>query len=354
MNTAFWQGKRVFVTGHTGFKGSWLCAWLQKLGAEVIGYALAPPSEPNMFTLTSLAEGMTSIIADVRDLEALEEAMSTHHPEVVLHMAAQPLVRLSYDDPVATYATNVMGTVHTLQAIAGCASVRAAVMITSDKCYDNREWHWGYRENEPMGGADPYSSSKGCAELVTAAYVRSFFSGGDGPQIASARAGNVIGGGDWAKDRLIPDIIRSFTEGEKVVIRSPGAIRPWQYVLEPLRGYLMLAERLYTEGEAFRGGWNFGPRDGDARPVQAIVDRMAEQWGEGAAWELDRGANPHEATYLKLDSSKATQLLGWRPVTTLDVTLDWLVAWYRGHRAGADLRALTLDQLSRYEELAQG
>lgn len=351
MNTAFWQGKKVFVTGHTGFKGSWLCAWLQKLGAEVIGYALPPPTEPNMFTLASLAEGMTSIIADVRDLQALSEAMAAHRPEIVVHMAAQPLVRLSYEDPVETYATNVMGTVHTLQAIASCESVRAAVMVTSDKCYDNREWHWGYRENEPMGGADPYSSSKGCAELVTAAYVRSFFSGAEGAQIASARAGNVIGGGDWAKDRLIPDIVRSFAAGEKVVIRSPGAIRPWQHVLEPLRGYLMLAERLYGDGEAFRGGWNFGPRDDDARPVQAIVERMANQWGGGADWELDHGANPHEATYLKLDSSKATQLLGWRPVTTLDLTLDWLVEWYRAHQTGEDLRALTLEQLSRYEQL---
>lgn len=363
MNASFWRDKKVFLTGHTGFKGSWLSAWLQKLGAQVVGFALLPPTEPNMFSLTELGSRMTSLEGDIRDLELLRGAMQQHQPEIVLHLAAQALVRRSYDDPVETYSTNVMGTVHTLQAVAECPSVRVALMITSDKCYDNREWPWGYREIEAMGGADPYSSSKGCAELVTAAYARSFFSltspDGRAPtRIASARAGNVIGGGDWATDRLIPDIVRSFSASEKVTIRSPQAIRPWQHVLEPLRGYLMLAEQLWLQGEApitampFGGGWNFGPRETDAQPVAQIVERLAELWGEGASWELDAAVHPHEATYLKLDCSKAHMQLGWRPVTTLETALTWIVEWYRAHRSGQDLHALTLEQISRYEALA--
>ncbi|MBU1775020.1 MAG: CDP-glucose 4,6-dehydratase, partial [Gammaproteobacteria bacterium] len=299
VNATFWRGKKVFMTGHTGFKGGWLSLWLQSMGAQVTGFALLPPTIPSLFEVADVAQGMTSIIGDIREAESLAKAVREAAPEIVIHMAAQPLVRYSYANPVETYSTNVMGTVHLLEAVRQTPSVRAVVNVTSDKCYDNKEWVWGYRENEAMGGFDPYSNSKGCAELVASAYRNSFFN----PEkyhehkvaLASVRAGNVIGGGDWAADRLIPDILRAISDNKPVVIRSPHAIRPWQHVLEPLSGYLLLAEKLYEQGIAYAEGWNFGPNDEDAKPVQWIVERLTEQWGDGASWLLDGGEHPHEA-----------------------------------------------------------
>lgn len=345
----FWRGKRVFLTGHTGFKGSWLSLWLQSFGADVTGYALAPPTQPCLFEIAEVASGMTSIIGDIRDLFKLQAALNMHQPEIVIHMAAQPLVRYSYQNPVETYATNVMGTVHLLEAVRHTPSVKAVVNITTDKCYDNKEWPWGYRENEPMGGHDPYSNSKGCAELVTSAYRSSFFQH-NGVAVASARAGNVIGGGDWAADRLIPDILRAFEQNQPVVIRNPHAIRPWQHVLEPLSGYLMLAECLYTEGSPFAEGWNFGPNDDDAKPVQWIVEQMASQWGQGACWQHDGGHHPHEAHYLKLDISKAKARLGWQPHWSLSTALQKIVGWHNIYLSQADVQATTLAQIDSYTQ----
>lgn len=355
MNSEFWAGKRVFLTGHTGFKGSWLSLWLQSLGAELTGFSLAPPTQPSLFEMARVGDGMHSIIGDIRDLAGLREAMVEAKPEIVIHMAAQPLVRYSYENPVETYATNVMGTVHLFEAVRATPSVKAVVNITTDKCYENREWAWGYRENEPMGGYDPYSNSKGCAELVTSAYRSSYFNPLDyskhGVALASVRAGNVIGGGDWAQDRLIPDIISAFSEGRPVVIRSPHAIRPWQHVLEPLRGYLMLAERLYSDGVAYAEGWNFGPNEADVKSVEWIVGTLAEQWGNDANWTLDQSIHPHEATYLKLDISKARSRLGWQPALTLSQSLQMIVDWYRDYKNKADMRYAVLEQISTYSTL---
>jgi CDP-glucose 4,6-dehydratase len=347
VNPGFWRGKRVLLTGHTGFKGSWLSLWLQSLGAELQGFALAPPSTHNLFTEARVGEGMASTIADVRDLDALASSMAAFRPDIVIHMAAQPLVRLSYAEPVETYATNVMGTVHLLEAVRRTPGVRVVVNVTTDKCYENREWAWGYREDEPMGGHDPYSNSKGCSELVSSAYRRSFFQQG-GPALATARAGNVIGGGDWASDRLVPDILRAFERGEPVIIRNPHSTRPWQHVLEPLSGYLTLAQRLWDDGAAFAEGWNLGPRDEDARPVQWIVERLAAQWGDGARWQLDGGVHPHEANFLKLDISKARARLGWQPRWRLDQALEHIVAWHRAWLGREDVRALCLQQIDLY------
>jgi CDP-glucose 4,6-dehydratase len=346
----FWRGKRVFMTGHTGFKGSWLALWLQSLGAVVSGYALAPATRPSLFELAKIGAGMQSILGNVQDLGSLRGAMTAARPDVVFHLAAQSLVRLSYAEPVDTYATNVMGTVNVLEAARACDTVRAMVVITSDKCYENRELDRGYREDEPMGGRDPYSSSKGCAELATAAYRASFFAPGGAHRaaVASARAGNVIGGGDWAADRLVPDIMRAAQAGEPVRIRNPGAIRPWQHVLEPLRGYLLLAERLWEEGGRFAEGWNFGPHDADCQPVSWIVERLAAAWGEGLTAERDRGEHPREARSLRLDSAKAIAHLGWAPRWDLAEALDSIVAWHKAHRDGADMRAVTLAQIDAY------
>ncbi len=348
MTPDFWKGRRVFVTGHTGFKGSWLSLWLQSLGAEVAGYALPPPTEPSLFVRARVTVGIDSHIGDVRNLDALSKCMHAARPEIVIHIAAQPLVRDSYRLPVETYATNVMGTVHLLEAVRTAASVRAVVIVTSDKCYENREWVWGYRESEAMGGFDPYSSSKGCAELVTSAYRRSFFE--SGAAVASARAGNVIGGGDWARDRLIPDMIRAFTAGQPVHIRNPHAIRPWQHVLEPLSGYLSLAERLIKEGQKHADGWNFGPSEDDARPVQWIVERLTSLWGNDASWTLDAEPQLHEAAHLKLDCSKARASLGWRPKWGLEVALQRIVEWHRAEQSGSDMHALTLKQIKDYQQ----
>lgn len=357
MSAAFWRGKRVLLTGHTGFKGSWLSLWLQSVGAQVVGYALAPPSNPSLFDIAQVGKGMTSIIGDIRDLEHLRKVFADYKPEIVIHMAAQALVRYSYVEPVETYSTNVMGTVNLLEAVRSAGSVKAVVNVTSDKCYENREWEWGYRENEAMGGYDPYSNSKGCAELVTAAYRNSYFHPEKykvhGVAIASGRAGNVIGGGDWAEDRLIPDILRAITEGKPVNIRNPYAIRPWQHVLEPLSGYLLLAQKLYEEGTANAEGWNFGPNDEDAKPVQWIVEKLTEAWGEGASWELDGGNHPHEAHYLKLDCSKAKARLAWRPRWHLDEALGAIIEWQRAYRDGKDMHELTLDQIGAYNTSIQ-
>lgn len=347
VDPSFWRGKRVFMTGHTGFKGGWLSLWLQQLGAELQGLALAPGDTPNLFTEARVADGMSSRFGDIRDLETVKAAMAAFRPDIVIHMAAQPLVRLSYAEPVQTYATNVMGTVHLLEAVRLTPSVRAVVNITTDKCYENREWAWGYREDEPMGGYDPYSNSKGCAELVSNAYRRSFFQQG-GPALATARAGNVIGGGDWSSDRLVPDILRAFERDKPVVIRNPHSTRPWQHVLEPLSGYLTLAQRLWDGGPSFAEGWNLGPRDEDARPVQWIVERLASQWGKGARWQIDGDEHPHEANFLKLDISKARSRLGWQPRWNLDDALHHIVAWHRAWLARQDVRALCLKQIDQY------
>ena len=348
VDPAFWAGKRVFLTGHTGFKGSWTALWLQKMGAHVTGFALAPPTSPALFDIANVAAGMTSIVGDIRDAQVLEQALVDADPEIVIHMAAQPLVRASYDDPVGTYATNVMGTVHLLEAVRKAASVRAVCVVTTDKCYENREWAWGYREDEAMGGHDPYSNSKGCAELVTAAYRRSFFNAVGGAAIASARAGNVIGGGDWAVDRLIPDILRSVVDRQPVRIRNPLAIRPWQHVLEPVSGYLVLAQALWNDPKAAAEAWNFGPRDDDARPVQWIVERLCALWGDGADWACDDNVQPHEARYLKLDISKAHTGLGWQPHWGLVQALDSIVAWHRAWRSGADMHDYCNTELERF------
>jgi len=347
MRPEFWRGKKVLVTGHTGFKGGWLALWLQSLGAEVTGYSLEAPTTPALFNEARVAEGMKHRIGDIRDLAAVQRAFAEAQPEIVIHMAAQPLVRLSYQQPVETYATNVMGTVHVLEAARHAGSVRAIVNITTDKCYENREWVWGYREDEPMGGYDPYSNSKGCAELVASAYRRSFLAGSN-IAMATARAGNVIGGGDWALDRLLPDILRALEKSEPVLIRNPHSIRPWQHVLEPLSGYLHLAETLYENGQQDAEGWNFGPRDEDAQPVQWIVERMCAAWGDGARWTQQPGEHPHEAHYLKLDISKARARLNWAPRWSLDQALERIIEWHQAWRAGADMRSLCLQQISQY------
>ena len=437
MKPGFWKDKRVLVTGHTGFKGGWLCLWLQQMGVKVVGYSLDPPSSPSLFELAKVSEGMISLHGDVRDLPKLMATMQEHQPEIVIHMAAQSLVRYSYANPVETYATNVMGTVNVLEAVRHAGGTRAALIVTSDKCYENRERAQGYREDEPMGGYDPYSSSKGCAELVTAAYRNSYFKepldehpkkdvpspfmGGEAetgkgpvdlfpaererglsahpgqkrkdggelhqgfepshphpnpppsrgrelnqgflnksgaPQrtvaIASARAGNVIGGGDWAEDRLVPDIVRAFMQRQPVTIRCPDAVRPWQFVLEPLRGYLQLIELLWEQGGRYAEAWNFGPDEDDAKPVSWIADHLVTLWGEGARWTRDGSVQPHEAAYLKLDCAKAKTRLDWHPKLSLSPALEWTVAWYQAHQKKTDMRRFTLEQIARYQTLVDG
>ena len=352
VNPEFWRGKRVFLTGHTGFKGGWLSLWLHSMGAEVHGYALTPPTETNLFTVAEVDKCMASSeIADIRDADSLRGAMQSARPEIVLHLAAQSLVRHSYVHPVETYAINVMGTVHLLEAVRATPCVKAVVNVTTDKCYENREWVWGYRENEAMGGYDPYSSSKGCAELVTAAYRRSFLESSN-VALASARAGNVIGGGDWAEDRLIPDFLRAIDAGVTLKIRSPQSMRPWQHVLEPLSGYLMLAEQLYSNGAGFAEGWNFGPDDEGARPVSWIVERLAEMM-QDVKWICDEAQHPHEAHYLKLDSSKARSRLGWLPRWHLQAALQKTSDWHQAWCDGANMRDYTLRQIAEYQSVTR-
>jgi CDP-glucose 4,6-dehydratase len=343
----FWSGRRVFLTGHTGFKGSWLVLWLTALGADVTGLSHGVPTEPSLFELARLEEEVRTIAADVRDADAVRRAVGNARPEVVLHLAAQPLVRTSFREPRETYEVNVMGTVNVLEAVRLADCVVAVVNVTSDKCYENREWEWAYREDEPMGGHDPYSSSKGASELVTSAYRRSFFADPDGPRLASARAGNVIGGGDWGEDRLIPDVMRAALAGAAVEIRNPGATRPWQHVLNPLSGYLALAERLCEDPEAATA-WNFGPPEADARPVGWVVERLDAMWPGGLRWEPDGKEHPHEARYLKVDSSRARARLGWAPRWSLDRALESIVEWYGALRESGDMREVSLAQLDAF------
>jgi CDP-glucose 4,6-dehydratase len=358
-----WKGRRVFLTGHTGFKGGWLALWLHQLGAEVRGYALNPCTDPSLFAVTKLGELVDDVRGDIRDAARLEAAMREFRPEVVFHLAAQPLVRYSYEDPIGTYETNVIGTARVLDAVRRTPSVRAVVSVTTDKCYENKEWVWPYRETDPLGGYDPYSSSKACAEIVSAAYRQSYFPidrlSEHGVAIATARAGNVIGGGDWSTDRLIPDLVRGFLSGKPVLIRRPNAIRPWQHVLEPLCGYIQLAEKLLEEpavAARFATAYNFGPSDEDTRPVAWIAEYMTKLWGGNASWELDEDHGPHEAGYLRLDASRARHNLGWIPRLRLDAALEWLVRWYQAWQKGApsesggncEMRNLTIEQIVTY------
>ncbi len=348
MDATFWKDKSVFLTGHTGFKGSWLTLWLNKLGAKVTGFSLAPPTEPSLFVEAKVQDALVKhIIGDIRDAHELRQAMEQAEPDIVIHMAAQSLVRDSYQDPITTYATNVMGTVHLFEAIRKTASVKAVLNITTDKCYENNEWLWGYRENEPMGGHDPYSSSKGCAELVSSAYRRSFFEQAK-IAMATARAGNVIGGGDWAVDRIVPDAMRAFIEQQTLHIRNPNAVRPWQHVLEPLAGYLTLCQQLVEQGSQVAEGWNFGPNEADAQPVSYLADIMQSSWGAGARWAYDQGDHPHEANYLNLDCTKAKKLLGWQPQWDLDTALKQTVAWYKAWHKQNDMHQFTQQQIDAY------
>jgi len=355
LNRSFWKGRRVFLTGHTGFKGSWLSLWLNALGAEVAGYALEPPTKPSLFDQAGVSSAVKSMCADIRDFPRLKSAIAASRPEVVIHLAAQSVVRRGYEDPIETYSSNVMGTVHLLEALRQLGEPCVVVNVTSDKCYENKEWLWGYRENDPLGGHDPYSNSKACAELVTSAFCDSYFhtvgSGRIRIAVASARAGNVIGGGDWTRDQLIPDLVRSFLDNKPCLIRSPSAIRPWQLVLEPLRGYLMLAERLAEDASRFASAWNFGPAQTDTKPVSWIADRLAQLWGAGGSWRSDEAPHPWEADYLTLDVSKAKAELGWEPVLPLIKALDWIVEWYRTVQTGSDLQCLTRRQIEQYETL---
>ncbi len=352
INPSFWKGRSVFVTGHTGFKGGWVTLWLAELGANVTGFALEPETTPNLFQVARVGDTCKSIIGDIRDFDALKHAMLQASPQVVLHLAAQPLVRRSYREPVQTYATNIMGTVHCLEAARQTPGVQAIVVVTSDKCYENRDWVWSYRECEAMGGHDPYSSSKGCSELVTASYRNSFFSGvGSTCKVASGRAGNVIGGGDWSEDRLIPDMIRAFEAQRSVEIRSPASTRPWQHVLEPVHGYLALVERLCSAGMSFAEGWNFGPADDDCKSVSYIADHLVKRWGGSASYHLAMTPQPHEAFLLKVDASKAIARLGWRPLLRLTTALDWTVDWYRAANLQSDMGAFCRDQIARFQRL---
>lgn len=352
LEVMFWSGRRVFLTGHTGFKGGWLSLLLQHAGATVYGYSLAPPTTPSLFEVARVREGMESQEADIRDFATLSAAVKKFRPEVVIHMAAQPLVRRSYADPLETYTTNVIGTANVLEAVRHCDSVRSVVVITTDKVYENQEWCWPYRENDRLGGYDPYSNSKACAELVTSSFRNSFFHPKDhskhGVAIASTRAGNVIGGGDWAEDRLLPDIITAFLQDRTLKIRNPKSIRPWQFVLEPLRGYMEIAQRLIEVGPDFGGAWNFGPQAEDAKSVDWIVNEIAAGWGPDAKWELDVAAHPHEAQVLKLDWSRASQSLDWKPTFTLKQALKATVDWYKAWHRGEDMRVLTLSQIEEH------
>jgi len=352
MDPGFWKGKRVLITGHTGFKGGWLSLWLQSWGAHVVGYSLKAPTEPSFFEVCRVADGMISTEGDVCNLGNLRSVVTEHSPEIVFHMAAQSLVRHSYQHPVETFATNVMGTLHVFEAARHSGSARVIVNITSDKCYENREWVWGYRESDPMGGYDLYSSSKGCAELLTAAYRRSYFNAdtdkNTAVSLASARAGNVIGGGDWATDRLVPDIMRAIAQRQAVAIRNPHGVRPWQHVLEPLSGYLLLAQRLWEDGKTHAEGWNFGPDDNDVRPVSWIADFLTKHWGDGATWRHDNSEHPHEADYLKLDCSKARSRLKWRPRWNISRALERVVDWHKAHISGKDMHEVSLVQIREY------
>jgi CDP-glucose 4,6-dehydratase len=353
VDSDFWRGRRVLITGHTGFKGAWLTLWLRRLGAQVTGFADSVPTSPSLYELARVGEGVPEVRGDIRDLAAVRTAFSSG-PEVVVHMAAQPFVRQSFRDPRATYEVNVMGTVNVLEAVRSTPSVRAVVNVTSDKCYDNREHGRPFVEDDPKGGHDPYSNSKGCAELVSDAYLRSFFEPDpEGPRLGSARAGNVIGGGDWGEDRLIPDLMRAALSGKVISIRNPDAVRPWQHVLNPLSGYLELAEAL-VRSPTYQGGWNFGPSLADAKRVRWIVDRIDQRWDGPLGWQVDRSPQPHEAQHLALDSTKAREQLGWKPSWDLGTALDSVVAWYTALRKGDDMREVTLTQIDAFAQAQLG
>lgn len=352
-----WRGRRVFVTGHTGFKGSWLALWLNRLGARIAGYALDPCTEPNLFTLASVREIVTDVRGDIRDYSRLESSMTEFAPEVVFHLAAQPIVRRGYADPVGTYSSNVMGTVHVLEAVRKTPTVRAVVCVTTDKCYQNQGWVWPYRESDRLGGYDPYASSKACAEIITAAYRRSFFPDERLHEhhvaLSTARAGNVIGGGDWSEDRLVPDLVRGFCSGNPILIRRPEAVRPWQHVLDPLQGYLMLAAKLFAQDAQFGCSYNFGPNTEEIWPVERIATKLVALWGEAASWIRDSQTSMHEDHVLRLDASKARLELGWKPRLGIETALEWTVSWYRAWKRGDDLAELSGKQIAQYERLAR-
>jgi len=347
-----YKGRKVFITGHTGFKGSWICLLLHKLGADVYGYALDPPTNPSLFIEANVGEIITSTIGDIRDYKFLLQTIKEIQPEIIIHMAAQPLVMESYKNPRETYEINVMGTVNIFESARQVESVKVILNITTDKCYENKEWHWGYRENEPMGGYDPYSSSKGCSELITGAFRNSYFNIDSfekhGIVIASARAGNVIGGGDWAADRLIPDFIRSIIEGEQLKIRNPYSIRPWQHVLEPLSGYITLVAKMSDIGIKYSGAWNFGPDDRDAKNVEWITNKLCELWGNGISYEIDINPQPHEASYLKLDCSKANNELLWFPKWNIEKAIELIIEWNKAWLGKGDIRQVCIKQIEEY------
>ena len=347
INSSFWRGKKVFLTGHTGFKGSWTCLWLQVMGAKVFGFSLEPPTKINLFDEADISSDMESFIGDIRDLQLLKEKIRLFNPDIVIHMAAQPLVRYSYLEPVETYSVNVMGTVNVLEASRYSENLGAVLNVTSDKCYENKEWIWSYRENEPMGGFDPYSNSKGCSELVTNAYRNSFYKD-TSIGLASARSGNVIGGGDWAEDRLVPDTLKAFENSHSVIIRNPQAIRPWQHVLEPVSGYLKLVENLYDKKDCFSQAWNFGPKDEDSKSVAWIVEELSKQWGEDASWSVDTSSNPHEANFLKLDISKSLSNIDWSPTWSINQAIEMTVSWHKAWLHKEDIKLKSLDQINMF------
>lgn len=355
INQTFWKDKKVLLTGHTGFKGSWLSLWLQKLGSDVIGFSRDIPTKPSLFELCNVADDMISIMGDICNIEHLRTVMTEHKPEIVIHMAAQSLVGRSYDNPLETFSTNVLGTVNVFEVIRKIRNVRVVINVTSDKCYENRESISGYKETDPMGGYDPYSCSKGCAELVTSSFRNSFFNPKEydkhGIALASVRAGNIIGGGDWSPNRLVPDIMKGLIENQTVTIRNPSSVRPWQFVLEPLRGYLMLAEKLWHEGPRYVEGWNFGPDDQDVKPVFWLIEKISQKWGKKVNWNLNNTHNYHETNYLRLDCSKAKMKLGWSPKLNMEKTIEFVVEWYKQFEKNQDVKGITEEQISKYNSL---
>ena len=355
MNPHFWKNKNILITGHTGFKGSWLSIWLKTLGANITGYALPPPTNPSLFKLAKVCEGMNSIEGDIRDLDRITAVLKKHSPEILIHMAAQPLVVKSYEDPYNTFTTNMLGTLNILEGVRHSESIKTVIIVTSDKCYQNKEWIWGYREHDNLGGIDPYSNSKACAELITSAYRNSYFQKPKSPSknisVATVRAGNVIGGGDWAQDRLIPDIMNSLFDDSLITIRNPESIRPWQFVLEPLDGYLTLAEQLHANGNEYAESWNFGPNESDAQTVDWIVKKLSALWGSEVSCKVLPQSHPYESKYLKLDCSKAHQKLQWKPKLNLNTTLEWVIEWYRGYCNNSNLKELTEKQIKTYQNL---